>query len=598
MAWTGKPVCKSTSRIKQSTNELTETMKKFLSTIIVAMVWVTAWAVPARPMTFIHTQSDGKTVTLTMRGGEFHHSLTTLDGLTVSLDHDGNYCYTVAGSLSNVIAHDAGDRGIEETALITVYQNVMTPASGATRMPRREEENPNPQVPTIGSPRIPIILVNYTDVQFVDENPIATFENQFNEMDRSCLHYFQSQSRGLFSPQFDILGPVTMANDRAFYGNNIHIFGTDCDKQIGTMVLEACQGVDSNVNFTDYDNDGDGLVDVVVVLYAGVGEAQAWQQVPESVWPCQWDMKECFEWGCSTSGPFELDGVTIDKFAVFNELDGNNNYTTTIDGIGTFCHEFSHCLGLPDFYPTNGGYYYGMSNWSLMDNGCYLDGGHTPAGYTSYERHFMGWMELIDPIENTRYELAPLNSQEGTAVKVVNDANPDEYYLLEYRTQTDWDQYIPAEGILIIHVDYDQATWDNNTPNNISSHQRMTIIPADNKLSTSTNRTDTWPYGELDSLTNNSTPAATVFTGDYMNKPITQMTVDSENGMASLWYMKAKQPLPGDVNGDGEVNIADVNVVIDCILQDGQNTACDVNGDGEVNIADVNAIISLILNRN
>ena len=568
-------------------------MKKILFTLVAALCALMAMAAPAKPEPFTHIQSDGMAVTLIMRGGEFCHSLMTLDGLTVARAMNGDYCYVADGALSDMRAHDQGHRGIEETAFITAYRNKLSLESRVRRMPRREDENTSPQVPTMGSPRIPIILVNYTDVQFIDENPVVTFQNQFNEKDKSCLHYFQSQSRGLFSPQFDILGPVDLPQTREYYGGNVTRYGTALDKQLGTMIYDACMGV-QGVDFSRYDNDGDGLVDVVVVLYAGVGEAQAYRTVPESVWPCQWDMQESYDWGCSVTGPFQLNGVTINKYAVFNELEGSSNYSTSIDGIGTFCHEFGHCLGLPDFYATNGAYTYGMSVWDIMDNGCYLDNGHTPAGYSSYERHFMGWMDLIDPVENTYYTLPPLNSEGGAAVKVINDANPDEYYLLEYRTKTDWDTYLPGEGILVIHVDYDKYVWDANTPNNLSSHQRMTIIPADGKLSSSTNKTDPWPQGGSDSLTNYSTPPAAVFTGGYMNKPITGMNVDAGSGTAGFWYMRA--PVRADVNGDGEVNIADVNAVIDEILGISTNYSCDVNGDGEVNIADVNAIIDWILN--
>ena len=555
-------------------------------------------AVPAKPVPFTHTQSDGSTVKLVMSGGEFCHSLMTLDGLTVAQDMNGDYCYMAGGSMSDVLAHDAGARGVAELAFIKAYRDQMsldaTFRRAPRRAPRREESNDNPQVPTTGSPRIPIILVNYTDVKFIDEFPLLTFQDQFNQRDKSCLHYFQSQSRGLFSPQFDILGPVELPHDRAFYGANKRVYNTEVDTQLGTMIYDACTGL-TGVDFSNYDNDGDGLVDVVVVLYAGVGEAQAWRLVPESVWPCQWDMQESLDWGCSTTGPFELNGVTINKYAVFNELEGNNNNSTTIDGIGTFCHEFSHCLGLPDFYPTNGANAYGMSSWSLMDHGCYLDNGNTPGGYTSYERHFMGWMDLIDPVEGTRYELSPLNTVGGTAVKVVNDANPDEYYLLEYRVKTDWDLYLPAEGILILHVDYNRVAWDNNGPNNDGRHQRMTIVPADNILTGNSNSTDTWPLGEKDSLTNNSTPPAAVFTGGYMNKPIKSMSIDRDNRKASFDYMPRATYLDGDVNGDGEVNIADVNALIDALLIDATLERGDVNHDGEVNIADVNAVINIIL---
>ena len=565
-------------------------MKRIISIVAAAMCCLPVIAVPAKPVPFTHVQSDGSAVTLIMRGGEFVHSLMTMDGLTVAQTTTGDYCYTVAGRLSNVIAHEKGNRPLEEQAFVAAYRDQMALGMDVRRMPRREQTNDKPQVPTIGSPRIPVILANYNDVHFVDDDPVCTFENQFNLKEKSSLHYFESQSRGMFSPQFDILGPVQLSQDRVFYGGNKRVNGTEVDQQLGTMIYEACTSI-SDVDFSDYDNDKDGYVDVVVVLYAGVGEAQAYSSVPESVWPCQWDMQESYDWGCSTAGPFELNGVIIDKYAVFNELEGRSNYSTVIDGIGTFCHEFGHCLGLPDFYPTNNAYCYGMSSWDIMDTGCYLDNAHTPAGYTSYERNFMGWLDLIEPVAGSQYTLSPLNSDEGSAVKVTNDANPDEYYLLEYRTKTDWDAFLPAEGILVLHVDYDKAIWEANTPNNISSHQHMTIIPADNVLTGFSNSTDTWPLGERDSLTNTSIPAATVFTGDYMNKPITAMRVDAESRLASFVYMQ----LRGDVNHDSETNIADVNAVINNILQGPTDSNCDVNHDGEVNIADVRAIINWIL---
>ena len=571
------------------------TKKLILTAVVVMACWAMMMAAPAKPEPFTHVQSDGTTVTLVMRGGEFVHSMMTMDGLTVALDDRGNYCYTAGGALSDVLAHDKGHRGVEEQAFIVAYRNQMTMGAGVRRMPRREEENSQPQVPTMGSPRIPIILANYTDVRFIDDDPVVTFENQFNFKEYSSLHYFESQSRGAFSPRFEILGPVDLPQNRSFYGKNKRIFGTEVDMQLGTMIYDACMGL-NDVDFSNYDNDGDGFVDVVVVLYAGVGEAQAYNTVPESVWPCQWDMTESLEWGCSTTGPFQLNGVTIDQYAVFNELEGRYDTSTNIDGVGTFCHEFGHCLGLPDFYPTDGGFYYGMSNWDIMDNGCYLGGGHRPAGYTSYERHFMGWMDLTEAAPNTRYTLAPLNTDEGGAVKVTNDANPDEYYLLEYRVKTGWDEYLAAEGILVLHVDYDKAAWDDNSPNNIGTHQRMTIIPADGSLTSYSNKYDTWPQGERDSLTNYSTPAATVYTGGYMNKPITSMAVDQHNAQASFWVMRA-EVLPGDVNDDGEVSIADVNALIGMILLGQLLPRGDVNGDGEVNIADVNALIDILLGK-
>lgn len=568
-------------------------MKRFLLVLAFTVtIWAAAMAVPAKPVPFTHTQSDGTTVTLVMRGGEFNHSLMTMDGLTVARDENGDYCYTAGGSLSTMLAHNQDNRGLEEQAFVLAYRDQMTLSAGARRSPRRDGENVSPQVPTMGSPRIPIILANYSDVHFIHTDPVATFVNQFNEKQYSCLHYFQAQSRGRFSPQFDILGPVQLPQSRAYYGANKRVYGQDCDQQLGTMIYDSCLGL-PDVDFSQYDNDGDGYVDVVVVLYAGVGEAQAYHYVPESVWPCQWTMSESYDWDCSTTGPFVLNGVTIEQYAVFNELEGATNASTEIDGVGTFCHEFGHCLGLPDFYPTNGGSAFGMGNWDIMDNGCYLNNGHRPAGYTSYERHFMGWMDLIEPEPDTQYVLAPLNTDEGTAVKVTNEANSNEYYLLEYRTRTEWDAYLPSQGIMILHVDYNKTAWDNNTPNNQATHQRMTLIPADNVLNNYTQSGDLWPNGATNELTNTSTPAAKVFAGGYMNKPITDMYIADDWSSAGFWYMRV---LRGDVNEDGEVNVADVNALIDVILGGASSgQACDVNRDEEVNIADVNALIELIL---
>lgn len=275
------------------------TKKLILTVSAVLLTCAIAMAVPAKPQTFTHLQSDGTTVTLMMQGGELHRSMVTTDGLTVARVDCGDYCYVADGQLSNVVAHDKGARGVGEMAFVTAYQELLSLDRQTRRTPRREEENESPQVPTMGSPRIPVILVNYSDVHFIHDDPVATFQNQFNEMDKSCLHYFQSQSRGQFSPRFDILGPVNLPQSRSYYGSNVRVHGTEVDAQLGTMIYEACTGLD-DVDFSRYDNDGDGNVDVVVVLYAGVGEAQASYTVPESVWPCQWDMQESYDWGCST----------------------------------------------------------------------------------------------------------------------------------------------------------------------------------------------------------------------------------------------------------------------------------------------------------
>jgi len=513
-------------------------MRKIFITFTLALVCgIAAFAVPAERRVTAVTQNDGTTLLITMRGDAFFHTYVTTDGHAVEQGEDGSYYYTTDAGITTMLAHNPDARDAVEQDFVEKNRAAINPSP--SNMPHRATpKRVSRSVACTGSPKIPIILVNYTDVKFKSDDPVAVFQEQFNTGTKSALQYFTDNSRGKYTPQFDIIGPVTMANEREYYGGNTSSYK---DQNIGTMVVEACQGAEG-VTWSDYDNDGNGSVDVVIILYAGVGEAQAYGVVPESIWPCRWNLSSAYYYGRSSSGAITIDGVKINDFAVFNELRGSNESTNQIDGIGTFCHEFSHCLGLPDFYDTGDQDNYGMGSWSLMDYGCYNNNTYTPVGYTSYERHFMNWLPLTTPEENTQYTLDPLNTDSAAAIKITNPNNTSEYYLLENRHKSGWDQYIGGSGLLVIHVDYSSSAWNGNTVNNYSTHQRMTIIPADNILSSATEKNDPFPYNGLDSLTNYSTPAATVFKGSYMSQPITEITKDGKQ--VSFWYMKREHEVP------------------------------------------------------
>jgi M6 family metalloprotease-like protein len=335
-----------------------------------------------------------------------------------------------------------------------------------------------------------------------------------------------------------------LSKNRKSYGGND---SQGYDKGVGAMVGEACTLLNDSVDFSQYDNDGDGVCDVVIVLYAGDGEASSYESdAANAVWPCQWELSSS-DYGKSLT----LDKVTIDKFAVFNELNGSD--LSKIDGIGTFCHEFSHCLDLPDFYDTNYGNHFGMGHWSLLDYGCYNNDGYTPVGYSAYEKAFMGWIDIEEAKENTLYTLPVFNQKDiatDKAVKLTNSKDSKEYYILENRANQGWDKYMPAEGLMITHVTYSASVWEANTVNN--DLQRMTVIPADNSLKMtkengnyyideSSLKGDLWPYGGANELTDTSTPAAKVNTGSYMGKPITSITKNSD-GTVSFWAMKSALP--------------------------------------------------------
>ena len=516
-------------------------MKKGLLSLLAALCLSgTAYAIPAMPGFRTYVQSDGSTIELQQVGDEFNHSLVTRDGLTVARADDGNFYYRTIAGLSRVLVHEQAQRDASEQAFVLKQQEALTLQSLMTEDKKTLRANTFnatssvPLAPCTGSPKIPVLLVNFKDIRF--DHSKAEITEALLSGSKSVGQYFSDQSNGKYTPQFDVYGMYTLSNNRAYYGGS-DSGGTD--ERPATMTQEACQ-MAIDVDFSQYDNNGDGYCDVVIIIYAGVGQAQS--AVGQAVWPCQGTMTDYRSSG-DGSGSFTLNGVTMDRFAVFNELNLDGS-AGTIDGIGTFCHEFSHCLGLPDYYPTNNSSYYGMGTWSLMDFGCYNDNTFTPIGYGAYEKSFMGWIDLITPVGNTKYTLPVFNQgSEDTdhAVKVTYDASSgNEYYILEYRAKQGWDQYIKDEGVLVTHVTYLKDYWDYNEVNNYST-QLMTIVPADGTASDATETADL--YGETNhELTNTSSPAATGQWGGttgYFNKPITEIYLNSD-GTASFWYMKGE----------------------------------------------------------
>ncbi len=522
--------------------------RKILGLALAALTIATASAVPARRIVKTVTQPDGSTITVTLTGDEWFHSYVTADDLTVALTPEGHAVYTNADGLTAVYAHEANQRDSFETGFIAAQGaslNYQARRSASPKVIAREQQQrqaaaaaANPimkspqveqgesQVPHKGTAHIPIILVEYTDVKFKNSSTAnATFQDFFMGEEDSAKKYFTDASLGQYDPEFHVYGPYTLSKSRVYYG------GTDYwgnDEKPGHMVKEAIQLANPDVDFSIFDNDGDGICDVVIVLYAGVGQASS--GVAQAVWPCQWDLAS------SGAGSITVDGIKMTKFAVFNELNGSNS--SKIDGIGTFCHEFSHCLGLPDFYETTyGNGYFGMDAWSLMDYGCYNDNGYTPIGYSAYEKAFMGWLNLIDGEKNTFYQLPVLNNPDDpqtTAVVLTNKANAKEYFIFENRAKQGWDTYISDQGMLITHVTYDASAWNNNTVNNYAL-QRMTIVPADNKLTSATINQDLWPKANAFEFTNTSTPAAKTNSGSYLSQPVTEITRDPSTGVVSFW---------------------------------------------------------------
>lgn len=521
-------------------------------------------AAPAFPGKQTVTQPDGTTIEVRVVGDErFHTLVTDADALPIARDADGEYRYRMAdGSLSAVAAHNLGERTAAEAdflraniaeisvARLVERQRAINPkrfenaiAARKAKAPARAGAANAPladqftDCPTTGVRRIPVIFVQYTDIKFKSSDPKQTFATYFNEGASSGRQYFIDNSNGVYQPQFDLYGPVTLPNNRKYYGGNV---GGN-DQRPGQMVADACTALDGQINFKDYDTNGDGYVDAVILLYAGNGEQYTYQNIPDAIWPHKWELSSS-DYGKTLT----LDGVKIDNYGCFNELYGTSASSTKIDGIGVFCHEFSHALGLPDLYYT--GYddvdYYGMGSWSLMCQGCYNNDGYTPVGYTAYDKWFNGWIdEIPEATANTQYTMPVFNT--GVAandqpLRITNPSNANEWFVITNRANTGWNRYDQDEGLLIYRVTYNRTVWANNTVNNTSTGYYVPLC-ADNSASYYNEDTDLWPYNNKTELSGTTTPALKPYSGAALNRSISEMTRNAD-GTVSFWVDRAPVP--------------------------------------------------------
>lgn len=335
-----------------------------------------------------------------------------------------------------------------------------------------------------GKKKAIVLLVNFKDKAFQNGHDNTFFKRMSNEegfsegdFKGSMADYFKAQSRGQFELDFDVVGPLTVSHEANYYGENVAIEDSDQeqDKCPAEMVIEAVNLAKEQVtDWTSYDWDNDGYVDQVYVIYAGMGEADG--GADDTIWPHAYSLYAANYYG-EGSGPVTVgDNLKVDGYACGSELNGDGD----ICGIGTMCHEYSHCLGYPDFYDIDYSGGQGMGSYDLMCSGSYNGNGYQPAGYTSYELWMAGWLE---PIELNAEDVAVTNMKslqnKGESYIIYNKGNKNEYMMLENRQKEGWDASLPDVGMLILHCDYNARVWEDNEPNDDPDHQRMTVVPAD-----------------------------------------------------------------------------------------------------------------------
>lgn len=544
--------------------------KKILLSIgLSACISILGFAIPANPTPRTITQPDGTTVTIRLHGDEYGSFVTTAEGHHVTLCADGYYRYSTLSDDNTIttcdrVARDSDASDISFRQFIeSTKQSEITSKLQIARDSNRSRYSfsARPQ----GAPlrriaqkaategkevRGLVIMVQFQDVKFSENGTIENFDALMNEPNNDYLgaigsarDYFIDQSYGKFCPKFDIIGPVTVSQNEAYYGEAVT--GAN-DVQPHKMVIEACQIAHSEglCNLADYDSDGDGVVDLVFVIFAGYAQssgAPSWTIWPHASW-------------IGSIAKEEYNGVTLDAYACASELAGTSG--TDLYGIGAICHEYSHTLGLPDLYDTTFKGGFGMNKWSVMDQGCYNADSRVPAGYSSYERAFCGWLELNELTEATSVTLPDLG-QYGIAYKVAS-GNPDRYFTIENRTLSKWDKYLPTEGMMIVKIDYDQTAWQSNTVNTISGRQRVQFVAADNLYTTSSLEGDLWPWNGHNEFSDKSTPAMKIHLTTIRNKALTNIAFDSQSGLVTFDFMggtptgmlSAPLALTAEINSD------------------------------------------------
>lgn len=463
-----------------------------LSTIIFLTISSVVRAIPADPTPVIVQQPDGSSVTLVLRGDEWLHFNTTEDGYTVVKNNEGYYVYALkdGGQLipSLVVAHDAKDRQSEEVAFLAGITKYQVPPMSEENRQKMKERNHRRQVKlnatrhnakhTYDNFHGLVILVEFNDMKFSRDDYKEIMNDMINKKNYtgydneqftgSMRDYFYDNSNGKFDPQFDIAGPYT-----------VNYSQYDGSTRSASIMRAAVDSADVDVNFKDYDLDGDGTVDVLYFLFAGYA-ANFNGNDERLLWPHEHSLIQY-----NTN----KDDVRMGTYSCSTELYGwtSSPSSIKINGIGTMCHEFSHALGLPDFYDTT---YSNISNpggWSVMAGGNSNNYGRNPVGYSLYERWALGFCDEPETISTVGdYTLPPLfQEQKGYRI---NTPNENEYFLLENRQNNlfKWDSELPASGMLVFRVDRsDLKPWNNNTVNDDSTHLCYELIRANGGKETS-----------------------------------------------------------------------------------------------------------------
>lgn len=513
-----------------------KTLKQLSLIVCLMLCSLTTWAAKAESIPVQIRQADGSVITVILRGDEHINWYTTLDGVLLVQGTDNNYYIGKVEKSGNLIAtqqlaHEALTRSQAERNLIAkqdkekffAYVNKIAEESEnaydnspLTRGPIVDSGYGGvPYFPHTGSPKALVILAEFQDTTFTIQDTKKVFTNYLmnedhfsdtrygqNQNYKGVRGYFKDCSYGQFTPIFDVVGPIKLPKKHAIYGA-----GND---RMDLLLADACAAVDDLVDFAKYDANNDGIVDLVYIIYAG-HSANYHDNKVSNIWPKSGTI--------TISNKF--DAKSIRRYGVSNELNGSDKTSKNnkkINGIGLFCHEFSHTLGLPDIYayktPAEDQDDQGMEYWDIMDGGTGVRGGRVPASYLAWEREVMGWMNIDELKKDSSIENLKSIDNGGKAYKIVNPNNSNEYIVLQSMQKGAWNQGwgdgTYGKGLLAYRVSYPFNKVNVfDYPNNEKGKPRVIPIPADGKILAGKNATsyleyvnqhngDLYPYNRID----------------------------------------------------------------------------------------------------
>lgn len=557
-----------------------------------------ASAVPAYPGLLQVRQPDGTYISIQKIGDERGHIVLSSDGYLLTELSDGYYYYSLPdGKISPMRAAEPKARTAEAVKLLTSIDQRAVIKEYAARINSFSSvyddfrkapvditpvlpSNPIPGVfdgsnfPSKGKHKVLIFLVQYPDVNFTIENPKAYFTNMLNKKgfsengcSMSVRDFYLESSMGAFDPEFVVYGPLTLKNPQKYYGDNLE---NGEDRAAYEMVIEACDAYDSEIDFKEFDADGNGLIDNIYVFYAGRGEATGGSA--STVWPHSYDV--------SAKVKKYYDGVQLSTYGCSNELMPRNNSRELFpDAIGTFCHEFGHVLGLPDLYSTS--YVEDVHHpgpWSVMASGSYNNNGCTPPTYSSFERAALGWLDP-EPISSGDFVLPPL--KDSNKAFIVPTEKNTEFFLLENRQLQGADEFLPGAGMLVWHIDYDSSVWNRNICNNNPEHQYIDIVEA-HGLTNILRMLETFPgLNDFMDFTAETNPALRSWSGAALGVSIKNITFRDFDDMNSdvLFSAEVKKAagIENTVTGTSLVRVDGLTLYID---SDGMASARVFTPDG------------------